>query len=486
MLGPDSSAMAASRRMNPPLVGRTLCHTYRVDRLVARGGMGAVYEAEHLRLNCRVAVKVLLPQHAQDPSLLRRFRREAEIIAQLGHPHVVRVLDVDQSEDDQPFFVMEYLEGETGAQRLRRTGPLPILEAIAIALDASSALSEVHSCGIVHCDLKPTNLFLMPVRGRPDFVKLLDFGVSTQLSRDGDQRSSERAGTAGYMAPEQIRIGSPLGPRADQFALAAILYELLSGKKAFDGRSGPEILAQTATAEPRPLSEVATWIPDVFDPVLSRALAKDPAERYSGMAAFAWALETALAQSGHDGRAMDRRPGQGRYSLHLMGEGIPARAAPSPEPPTNVEGRPPSTPARPRVHPRDPKELLVRALRLKDEGALDDAVECAEKLLELAIHERVPAALRVLTSSARVLEAIFQARVGPPERMLAARPLTPNDTRRLSPRALELLACVSEPAPVVRILEVASIPRRDCVRLLAGLLRRGLLTSVDTDRGAAE
>lgn len=463
------------------LVGRTLRQTYRVDRVIARGGMGAVYEAEHLRLHARVAVKVLLPEHAQNPSLVGRFRREAELVAQLVHPHIVRVLDVDQSEDGQPFFVMEYLDGENGDQRLARTGPLPISEVVAVAQAACSALAEVHARGIVHCDLKPTNLFLMRVRGHPDFVKLLDFGVSTHLEGVHNQ---ERAGTPGYMAPEQIRCTKKLGPRADQFALAAILYELLSGKKAFDGRSEPEIMTQVLSVDPRPLSQVSTWIPRAFDAVLHRALSKNPDQRYQGMPAFAWALENALIDSGCTEGGIEQRSKVGRYSLHLLSEGTKARSAPSSGPPTSVEGR--SSSSRSAVYPRDAKELLVRALRLRDEGALDEAVECAERLLDLAIYERVPAALRVLTNSLVVLDSIFQARVGSPERVLSARYLTDSESRRLSPKALELLRYMKEPTCVSQVLETSGIPRRDCVRLLAGLLRRRLIIAGDVAPSAAK
>lgn len=481
MLGPHLLATSAKRTAH--LVGRTLRQTYRVDRIIARGGMGAVYGAEHLRLHARVAVKVLLPEHAQDPSLVLRFRREAEIIAQLVHPHIVRVLDMDQSEDGQPFFVMEYLEGETADQRLARTGPLPISEAVVVAQAVCSALAEVHARGIVHCDLKPTNLFLMRVRGHPDFVKLLDFGVSTHLSRDEGVYWRERVGTPGYMAPEQIRCSKKLGPRADQFALAAILYELLSGKKAFDGRSEAEIMKQTNSLDPRPLSQVSSWIPKAFDAVVERALCKDPDRRYTSMPAFAWALDKALVESGCAEGGSAQRSRAGRYSLHLFSEGTPARSAPSSDPPTSIEGRSPSS-SRPAVYPRDAKELLVRALRLRDEGALDEAVECAERLLDMAIYERIPAALRVLTTSLVVLDSIFQARVGPPERMLSARRLT--ETRRLSPGALELLLCMKEPTRVSQVLESSGIPRRDCVRLLAGLLRRRLVVAEDMGSLAAK
>jgi serine/threonine protein kinase len=468
------------------LIGLELKGSYRIDRLIARGGMGAVYEAQHLRLRRRVAVKVLLNRQALDPDIVSRFRREADIMANVGHPHIVQVLDLDETEESGPFFVMEYLEGETLARRVRRTGAWPILDAVRVASEAAAALAQVHAAGIIHCDVKPTNLFLVRVNGQTDFVKLLDFGVSSELSRGTHHAAGDVAGTPNYMAPEQAGGRKDLDHRTDQFALAAIEFELLSGRKAFPGSDTDHVLEYVRRVAPPPLSEVAPWVPRVFDRVLARALSKNPGDRYSSISAFAWALGNAVIDSGMDLQPR-RRPGSGagRYSVPAEPNPDPgvesSRPFRSSEPPTSVQGRGRSLPAEEqeaasRQRPRAAPDLLLQLAR--DEwtaGHLDEAVELGEQILELAVYDRSPAALRALASGIRMLDAIFEARVGPPDRKLAVGPALHELRHKLSPRAVELVATVDEPTPVEELVTSSGMPRRDCVRLIAGLLRRGVL-----------
>lgn len=469
------------------LIGLNLKGSYRIDRLIARGGMGAVYEAQHMRLRRRVAVKVLLNRLALEPAVVARFLREADIMVQVAHPHIVQVLDVDETEESGPFFVMEYLEGETVARRGRRRGAWPIVEAVRVATDAAAALARVHAAGIVHCDVKPTNLFLVGVNGQPDFVKLLDFGVSSEPSRGTPDPPGHIVGTPNYMAPEQARGRKDLDHRTDQFALAAIEFELLSGQKAFPGGDTDRVLDEVRTVEPPPISSVAPWIPRDFDRVLARALSKNPEDRYSSIWAFAWALGNAVIDSGIDQQARRRGSGEGRYSLLPAAQNPaaeveqPSRCRRSSEPPTGVEGRG-RFPGLQRQDAatgqgsRSAPDVLLR--RARDEwhaGHLDDAVELAERILELAIYDKSPAAFRALASGIPMLDAIFEARVGPPDRILAVGPALHELRDKLSPRAAALVATLDEPTPVDELIANSGMPRRDCVRLIAGLLRRGVL-----------
>jgi len=293
---PESGA--SSGPTSGSLIGRTLKGTYRIVRRIAQGGMGVVYEAQHVRLGRRVAVKLLLDVPEDLPETLERIRREAGIVAQLEHPHIVQILDVDDAEYG-PFLVMEYLEGRTVAERLSADDPLPVLEAVRIVTETASALAGAHARGIVHCDIKPANLFLVRVHHQPEFVKLLDFGVSTEVGRVSDPDSADSAqrearadrieGTPDYMAPEQFGGSSKATPLTDQFALAAVLFELLSGRKAVGTRSGSPFL-RTALL---PVSAIAPWVPAGFDRVLGRALSVKPEDRFADISAFAAAVQEA-------------------------------------------------------------------------------------------------------------------------------------------------------------------------------------------------
>jgi len=160
------------------LVGAVLEGAYRITRLLGEGGMGAVYEAVHLRLNKRVAVKLMSRELAANGEALARFHREAEITSRLGHPHLVSVIDFGAAESGEPYLVMEYLDGEDLDHRIRRDGRLSLETAVEITKQVASALDAAHAEGVVHRDLKPANVFLVKVRGESDFVKVLDFGVS--------------------------------------------------------------------------------------------------------------------------------------------------------------------------------------------------------------------------------------------------------------------------------------------------------------------
>ena len=203
------------------LVGSVLEGAYRITRLIGEGGMGAVYEAVQLRLNKRVAVKLMARDLAANREALARFHREAEITSHLGHPHLVTVLDFGQAESGEPYLVMEYLEGEDLEHRLRRVGRMPIEAVVHVVRQVASALGAAHDQGVVHRDLKPGNVFLLQIPGEPDFVKVLDFGISKmKAARTQLTNASAVMGTPNYMSPEQATgMVEEIDHHVDQWAL---------------------------------------------------------------------------------------------------------------------------------------------------------------------------------------------------------------------------------------------------------------------------
>jgi serine/threonine-protein kinase len=278
------------------LVGTVLGDAYRLTRVIGRGGMGAVFEGQHLRLNKRVAVKMMTRELAENAEALARFRREAEVTSQLGHPHIVQVFDFGVSAAGEPYLVMELLEGEDLDQRLRRVGRLPLPAATNIIKQVSSALAATHGKGIVHRDLKPANIFLLTV-DETDFVKVVDFGISkVRAATTRLTAASVVMGTPYYMSPEQAsgRVDE-IDHRTDQWALACIAYELLAGRPPFTGENAASLLYQVVHQAPSPLTTRAPEVPAALDQVLGCALAKPIEERFASMTLFARAFEDAVA-----------------------------------------------------------------------------------------------------------------------------------------------------------------------------------------------
>jgi serine/threonine protein kinase/tetratricopeptide (TPR) repeat protein len=271
-------------------VGAVIAETYRVTHLLGRGGTGAVWAADHLRLPGRhVAVKVLLAPGVASGEALARFRREAEIASRLGHPHIVQVLDFHTLSTGEPYIVLELLHGETLAERLR-SGPLSLGEALAVARQVGSALQAAHWAGVVHRDLKPDNIFLCAIRDEtpgPN-VKVLDFGISKiHGSQSVATLDAVLIGTPQYMAPEQaLGRNTAIDARTDGFALGAIVYEMLSGVPAFGGSSLAEVVYKVVHTQPQSLAQLRPGLPvDVLSAV-DRSLQKDPALRPRDVSAF--------------------------------------------------------------------------------------------------------------------------------------------------------------------------------------------------------
>jgi serine/threonine-protein kinase len=261
---------------------------YRIARLIGRGGMGAVYEAAHLRLPKRFAVKFLQRDLPKDKEAFARFQREAEIASSLGNRHIAEVVDFNTMPDGSPYMIMEYLEGEDLSTRLRTSGRIALDRAADICGQIASGLGAAHKRGIVHRDLKPENIYLCTSDDGMDFVKLLDFGISkirgAQKTITGDMMM---LGTPAYMSPEQARGDvKNIDERTDVYALGAVMFETLSGRPAFDGESVYAILMKIANEMPPSLSEYAPELPAEVEVVIRRALAKDPAQRIANVGEF--------------------------------------------------------------------------------------------------------------------------------------------------------------------------------------------------------
>ncbi len=286
------------------LAPRTLFGPYEVIAQIGAGGMGEVYKARDTRLDRTVAIKILPDNLASDSQFRDRFDREARTISQLDHPHICSLYDVGQ-QNGTAYLVMQYLEGETLADRLTK-GALPIDQALRIAIQIADALATAHKTGIVHRDLKPGNIMLTKAG-----AKLLDFGLAkTGASALGGTHLSMLPttppitqqgtilGTFQYMAPEQLE-GRDVDPRTDIFALGAVIYEMVSGKKAFDGSSQASLIASILTAEPPGLATLQPMTPSSLDRVVRSCLAKDPEERWQSardlLRELRWIAEGATA-----------------------------------------------------------------------------------------------------------------------------------------------------------------------------------------------
>ena len=270
-------------------LGVVLQDTYRLDRAIGEGGMGTVYEGVHVRLNNRVAVKVMARELASNREALERFRREAEITSQLGHPHIVHVFDFGTAPAGEPYLVMELLQGEDLDHRIRRVGRLPLAVAAHVVKQAASALAATHAKGIVHRDLKPANLFVLDLEGESDFVKVVDFGISKVRSAATKlTRNSVLVGSPNFMSPEQAQGKvDEVDHRTDQWALACITWEMLAGRSPFLGDDLAAVLYCVIHEEPSPLATKVPGIPAEVETVLRRALSKRKADRFPTVTAFA-------------------------------------------------------------------------------------------------------------------------------------------------------------------------------------------------------
>lgn len=278
-----------------PLVGHTLGGRYRIERLLGRGGAGAVYEATQLDLLRKVAIKTLRPELATDSVLLERFRREARAAASLGHPHIAQVLDWgDPSATEPAFIAFELVGGDSLLELLRREKLLSPERAAGLMSQILSALETAHRAGIVHRDLKPGNIMVTKVPGLGESAKLLDFGIAQIKGGEAYQRLTQTGmilGTPRYMSPEQLR-GAPTDARTDLWAAGVVLHRMLAGTLPFVGAPNDVVMAVLTAPVPPIAKELG--VPPALEAVVTRALEKSPANRWPSAAAMFEALESAM------------------------------------------------------------------------------------------------------------------------------------------------------------------------------------------------
>ncbi len=275
---------------------------YRVERVLGEGGMGVVVAAEHLSLRQRVAVKFLRPESLARAEAVERFVREAQAAAAIQNEHVARIIDVGTQESGAPYIVMEHLTGRDLGDLLRERGRLDAEEAVGYVLQACEAMAEAHARGIVHRDLKPSNLFLASPMGGPPVVKILDFGLAktipvepTSSPEDTFTTTDVVMGSVHYMSPEQMRSLKQADLRSDIWALGVILYELVSGRRPFQGNSIPASLIMIGLDPPRPLDPGCA--PPGLEAVIMRCLEKDKERRPQTIAELAVLLAPFASQS---------------------------------------------------------------------------------------------------------------------------------------------------------------------------------------------
>jgi serine/threonine-protein kinase len=280
-----------------PRLGTILGGTYRIEAVLGSGGMGTVYRATHLRVPRRFAIKVIRSRVAGDREVLERFRREAEIAGALVHEHLVQVFDFNYTDEGAPYMVMELLEGEDLAARIARRGRLSPEETASLLEQAAGAIEVAHRSDVIHRDLKPQNVFLIQQGGSDQFVKILDFGLSKVLHHVSlVTGSGAMIGTPAYMSPEQATgSASDIDQRTDVFALGTIVYECLSGRRAFDAPMLPGVIHQVCHGVPASLSSLNPRVTEAVARVIARAMAKRREERYPTVASFRDAFLQAVA-----------------------------------------------------------------------------------------------------------------------------------------------------------------------------------------------
>jgi len=368
------------------LIAGTRLGPYEILAPIGAGGMGEVYRARDTRLDRTVAIKILPAQFSQNAEVRQRFEREARAVSSLTHPHICALYDVGH-QDGTDYLVMEYLEGETLTSRLQK-GPLPRDELLRTAIEIASALDVAHRKGLIHRDLKPGNIMLTT-----SGAKLLDFGLAKSLLPGQETAALSAAptatspltakgaivGTFQYMSPEQIE-GGKLDARSDIFAFGAVLYEMATGKRAFEGKSQASLIAAILDKEPIPLSTLAPLVPPALEQLVKRCLAKDPEDRWQStrdiVHELRWILEGS-SQAGVPAPVSARRKTRERVAWLVAGVALaaalafglmpilrPAHRPPSPTSPSRASqasapwngrasrpmaARSPSTPAIPRA-----------------------------------------------------------------------------------------------------------------------------------------
>lgn len=279
------------------LIGKTIDGKYLIQNVLGEGGMAVVYKANHVQMERTVVIKVMQGWLLSNKNSIERFERECKLTAKLNHPNIVSVYDVGSIGGKEPYLVMEYIKGEALADKIHSQGALPYATTGNIIVQMCRGLQEAHSMGIIHRDLKPDNVLLQHKSDRPDWVKIVDFGISNLVH--GSKRltkTGRMVGTPEYIAPEQLK-DRPIDIRTDLYAIGIMMFEMLTGKVPFEGESAESILMKHLLEDAPPISSVRLDILEVgnpFEPIISKLLKKEPDDRYQTATELRLDVEQAL------------------------------------------------------------------------------------------------------------------------------------------------------------------------------------------------
>lgn len=283
-----------------PFIGKQI-EKYRILKQIGEGGMGVVYEAEHIHIGKKVALKILREDYTKKQDVVERFKQEARSASIIGHPNIIDVTDFGYTNDGRVFFIMEYLEGEDLATILENERALKWHRAVKIALQVCHGLEAAHSKGIIHRDMKPENIFIVHPNTKDEKVKILDFGIAKMSILDHESKRLTRTGvvfgTPEYMSPEQAA-GKTIDKRVDIYSLGVIMYEMITSKVPFTGDSFMAILSKHIFDKVPPLKEVSPnlHIPESLEKTIYKCLEKEPENRFESAAQLASALESVLSE----------------------------------------------------------------------------------------------------------------------------------------------------------------------------------------------
>ena len=308
----DGATLMTHAPAADPLLGQTLKGTYKVQEMIAQGGMGVVYRATQIPLDRTVAIKAVFANPLASSDLVQRFFREARLLSQVDHPNVVNLIDFGNTESGAFFLVMEYLTGRTLDKAVPPERGLPTEAVVDVMEEIGAGVAAAHACNMVHRDLKPSNIFLANLQGGGVTVKLLDFGIAKALDGGGGlTQNGAIIGSTGYIAPEQINGSSEADPRSDVYALGGILYFLLAGQPAYRGGNTRAVLSKQLTEPPAPVDfaqlDKIEAVPLMA--VILKAMDHDPARRYASVGEFLLAVRKAV------GRPLSRNPSGSRGAI---------------------------------------------------------------------------------------------------------------------------------------------------------------------------
>lgn len=279
-------------------IGRTIGGAYKLEKLLGSGGMGAVFQAHHLRTGGKLAVKLTNPSRGMHEAFRKRLLQEATIISRLSHPHIVQVHDVGEDLEGNPYLVMEMLTGEDLATLISRNGPLSLKETLNMAQQVGSGLHAAHQQGIIHRDVKPQNIFVTHsqiAEHSQNYYKVLDFGISRINGTSMGTTDGAVLGTPCYISPEAVQ-GQPVDARADQYALAVMIFYAITGRVLFESNEPLACMFKTVHEIPPPLRSFNPKITEAFENAIERALSKDKASRFNNIEDFISALTTSATK----------------------------------------------------------------------------------------------------------------------------------------------------------------------------------------------